>query len=52
MRVGSTSLASRQGTNSDRGTMKMLPSGHTPVIEAIAGDPAASHATAAAAETR
>jgi hypothetical protein len=44
-------LALRHGTNSDRGTMNMLPSGHTPATEAIAGDPATRHAIAAVAET-
>jgi hypothetical protein len=48
MSEGSTSLESRQGISSVRGTMNMLPSGQTPVMTPAPAEPAldaASHAT-------
>jgi hypothetical protein len=47
--LGSTALASRQGIDSARWTMNMLPSGQTPVTLA---DPAEATLTPVAAKTR
>ena len=47
--LGSTALASRQGMDSARWTMNMLPSGQTPVTLA---DPAGAALTLAAARAR